>query len=357
MEEKDKISASQLFLLLLLSRGFSLVVRSTGGEGERAALLTTLLSGLIQAAVLLVGLFFCRRRTGISPFLAPGSGFYRVQNLLYWGCCTAAAVWTVVDFVSFMTTVVYDYREGWLVAVTFAAAGALAACQGLEGLARGGGILAVLLGLGCVVIALGLWREYDWRNLAAFRLSFGETLGGACYDAVMNGELFALLLLLPSLRKEPGMASCAGWVGCLTLAAAAVRLMTALTLGSYGGIKPFPVFTAMTSMGFWSFHRLDSVVLAVWVTLGLVKLAVFLSLAARCSAGVFFRPWGTGWVWGNAALAAAGTLALWSGPESWGTGAYRWPVTGAVTLLGVLLLPLAGWLWDRGGKPKRGEKL
>lgn len=352
MEETDKISLSQLFVLLLLSRSFSLVCRSPIGEGERITLLTTLLSGVIQAVILAAGLFFCRRKTGVSPFLTPGSGFYRIQNLLYWVCCATAAVGTVVNFVSFMTAVVYDYREGWLVTLTFAAAAALAACQGLEGLARGGGILAVLLGIGCFFIALGLWRQYDWRNFTIAQLSLGNGLSGVCREAVMNGELFAFLLLLPRLRKGPGMASCAGWVACLTLAAGAVQLVTILTLGSYGKMKPFPVFTAVTSVGFWSFHRLDSVFLAIWVTLGLVKLAVFLSLAARCSAGIFFRSWGTGWVWGNAALAAAGTLALWSGPENWAEGIYRQPVTAAVTLLGTLLLPLMGRLLD-GRREKR----
>lgn len=352
MEETGKISASQLFLLLLLSHSFSLASRSPMGEGGRLTLPAALLSGLTQAALLLAGLYLCRRKTGASPFPALGTGFYRVQNLLYWGCCMTAAVCTVVDFVSFMTAVVYDYREGWMVAVTFGLAGALAACQGLEGLARGGGVLAVLLGLGFVAVALGLWREYDWLNLSAARLSLGDTMGMACYDAAQNSELFALLLLLPCLRKAPRSVSCAGWVGCLTFIAAALRLMTVLTLGSYGGMKPFPVFTAMTSMGFWSFHRLDSVLLAVWVTLGLMRLAVFLSLAARCFSGVFFRPMGKGWVWGSAALAAAGALALWSGPESWSEHFYRWPVTGAVTLLGVLFLPLAGKLADGKGEQR-----
>lgn len=347
MEETDKISASQLFLLLLLCRGFSLASRSPMGEGEGATLLAVILSGLVQAAVLAAGLFFCRRKTGTSPFLAPGSGFYRLQNLLYWGCCMAAAVGTVVDFVSFMTTVVYDYREGWMVAVTFAVAGALAASQGLEGMARGGGILAVLMGFGCLAIAVGLWRQYDCLNFTMTQLSLGDGLGSVWREAAGSGELFALLLLLPYLRKAPGKSSCAGWVAVLTLLSAVVRLMTILTLGAYGGMKPFPVFTAVTSMGFWSFQRLDSVFLAVWVTLGLTRLAVFLALAAKCCCGVLFRPWKTGWVWGNAALTAAGALALWSGPEGWGTTLSRWPTAEAAALLGVLLLPITGWLLDR----------
>lgn len=348
MEETNKISVSQLFLLLFLSRAFSLVAYSPAGQGEggRLTLITTLLSGLVQAAALAVGLRFCCRGTGVSPFIAPGSGFYRLQNLLYWFCCMAVAIYTVVSFVSFMTAVVYDYRYGWLVAVTFVAAGALAACQGLEGLARGGGILAVLLGIGCVVIALGLWRQYDWQNLTLRLLSWEDTLRGACHGFAMNGELFALLLLLPYLREAPGLVSCAGWVGSLTLAAAAVQLLTMLTLGAYGGMKPFPVFTAVTSAGFRSFQRLDSVFLVVWVILGLVKLAVFLSLAARLASGVFFRPWKAGWVWGNGALAAAGALALWCGPEDWMESIHRWLAAGVLTFLGVLLLPLAGKLLD-----------
>lgn len=347
MEDADKISASQLFLLLLLCRGFSLAFRSPVGEGERATLLAILLSGPVQAAVLGLGLFFCRRKTGTSPFLAPGSGFYRLQNLLYWVCCMAAAVGTAVDFVSFMTTVVYDYREGWLVAVTFTAAGALAASQGLEGMARGGGILAMLLGFGCVAIAVGLWRQYDYLNFTMSQLSLGDGMDGIWREAAGSGELFALLLLLPHLRKAPGTASCTGWVAALTLLSAVVRLVTILTLGAYGGMKPFPVFTAATSMGFWSFQRLDPVLLAVWVTLGLTRLAVFLALAANCCRGVFFRPWKIGWVWGNAALAAAGALALWSGPEGWGAALSRWPMAEAAALVGVLLLPVTGWLLDK----------
>lgn len=347
MEDTDKISVSQLFLMLLLCRGFSLASRSSMGEGEGTTLLAILLSGLVQAAVLGLGLFFCRRKTGTSPFLAPGTGFYRLQNLLYWVCCMAAAVGTVVDFVSFLTTVVYDYREGWLVAVTFAAAGALAASQGLEGMARGGGILAVLLGLGCVIIAIGLWRQYDWLNFTMAQLSLGDGPGAVWREAAGSGELFALLLLLPHLRKAPRSISCAGWVAILTLLSALIRLMTILTLGAYGAIKPFPVFTAAASMGFRSFQRLDSVLLAVWVTLGLTRLAVFLALAAKCACGVFFRPWKTGWIWGSAALSAAGALALWSGPEGWGTTLSRWPVAEAAVLLGVLLLPVTGWLLDK----------
>jgi len=346
MEGSGKISVSQLFLLLFLSRAFSLVAYSPAGQEGTLTIVTTLLSGLVQAAALAAGLYFCRRRTGVSPFIAPGSGFYRLQNLLYWSCCMTVAVYTVVNFVSFMTAVVYDYRSGWLVAVTFAAAGALAACQGLEGLARGGGILAVLLGIGCAVIALGLWRQYDWQNLTLRLLPWEDTLRGACHGFAMNGELFALLLLLPCLREPPGAVSCAGWVGSLTLAAAALQLVTMLTLGAYGGMRSFPVFTAATSAGFRNFQRLDSVFLGVWVILGLVKLSVFLSLASRLSAGVFFRPWGAGWVWGNGALAAAGALALWCGPEGWMDGIHRWLAAGVLTFLGVLALPLAGKLLD-----------
>lgn len=355
MEESCKISVSQLFLLLFLSRGFSVIAFSPSiqGGGERITLITTLLSGIVQYLALTAGLAFCRRGTGSSPLIAPGTVFYRVQCALYCLCAMAVAVYTAVSFLSFMAAAVYDYRYGWLVAVTFGAAGALAVCQGLEGLARGAGILAVLLGLGCVVIALGLWRQYDWLNFSLRLLAPGDTLRGAFHGFAMNGELFAFLLLSEYLRTPPGKGACAGWVGGTTLTAVAVQLLTMLTLGAYGSLRSFPVFTAVTSAGFRSFQRLDSVFLVIWVVLGLVKFTVFLALASGLAPRALFRPWSPGWAWGCGALASAAALALWSGPEHWMEGFYRFVATGALTLLGVLLLPLLGKLLDMGGRKAR----
>lgn len=352
MEDTSKISVSQLFLLLFLSRSFSLAAYSPAmqGGGERVTLFTTLLSGLVQYLFLLAGLFLCRRRAGDSPLFAPGSGLYRVQSGAYWLLAMAVCVYTAVNFVSFMTAAVYDYRYGGMVALTFLAAGALAASQGLEGLARGGGILLALLGLGCAVIAIGLWRQYDWLNFTFHLLSPADTFRGAWQGLAMNGELFALLLLLSHLRARPKAASCAGWVAGMTLASVAVQLMTMLTLGAYGARKPFPVFTAVTSAGFASFQRLDSVFLVIWVVLGLMKLAVFLALASSLAAGVFLRPWSVRWVWGCGGAAAAVTLALWSGPEGWMDGLHGILSAGVLPLAGVVILPLIGKLRDRKGE-------
>lgn len=356
MGESGKISVSQLFLLLFLSRAFSLVAYSPAiqGDGRRITLITTLLAGGLRYLALMAGIRLCRRRAGVSPLIAPGTLFYRVQCALYWACSMAVAVYTLVSFVSLMSAVVYDYRYGWLVALTMGAAGALAVCQGLEGLARGAGILAVLLGLGCVVIVLGLWRQYDWLNFSLRILSPADTLRGTCHIFAMDGELIAFLLLLGALDRAPGAAACAGWIGAATLAAMGVQLLTMLTLGSYGGLKPFPVFTAVTSAGFRSFQRLDPVFLVIWVVLGFMKLSVFLGLAANMAPRVFFHPGGRWWVWGNTALATLAALVLWSGPESWMDGFHRALSTGALTLLGVLVLPLAGKLADAAGGRDRG---
>ncbi len=76
MEESCKISVSQLFLLLFLSRTFSLVAYSPSiqGGGERITLITTLLSGVLQGLALVAGVALCRRRTGSSPHRRPLPG-------------------------------------------------------------------------------------------------------------------------------------------------------------------------------------------------------------------------------------------------------------------------------------------
>lgn len=351
MEDVNKISVSQLFILLFLSRMFSLLAYSPSiqGGGERITILTTILSGLLQYLLLMAGLVLSRRKTGTSPLILPENGLYRFQSAVYWLCCMAVCVYTAVNFISFVTAAVYDYRYGWVVAITFLAAGALAVSQGLEGLARGGGILAALLGLGCVLIAVGLWRQYDWLNLTLRLLSPEDTLRGIWRGFAMNGELFAFLLLMLHLREAPKPISCAGWVGGITLASVAVQLLTMFTLGAYGDRKAFPVFTAVTSAGFQVFQRLDSVFLVIWVVLGLVKLSVFLGLASSLAPRVFLRHWTVKWVWGNGAVAAVLALLLWNGPEDWMSSFHLLLSAGVLTLLGVVLLPLMGKLWEKGG--------
>lgn len=352
MEESNKISLSQLFLLLFLSRFFSVAAYSPSvqGGGDRITLFTTLLSGILQFLLLLMGLALCRRGTGNSPLLVPGSLLYRLQSGAYWFCSMAVCVYTTVNFISFITEAIYDHRHGWVVALTFLAAGSLAVSQGLEGLARGGGILTALLVFGCTVIALGLWEQYDWLNLTLRFLGSADTLRGTWRGLAMNGELFALLLLMNHLREPPRPLACAGWVCGVTVASVAVQLMTMLTLGAYGDQKPFPVFTAVTSAGFQVFQRLDSIFLAIWVVLGLVKLGVFLGLASSLAPKVFLRPWTVKWVWGNGGLAAALALLLWNGPEKWQKSFHTILSTGILTLSGVLLLPLIGKLWEKGGE-------
>ena len=351
MNRQGRISGGQLLLLLFLSRAFTLVaysprVRAGGGS---ITLLTTLLSGVLQWGVLAAGLFFCRRSSGLSPLAAPGTGFFRLQSGFYWLLAMAFCVQGAAGFLSFLVTEVYDYRDGWMVGLTFAGAAALAALQGLEGLARGAGVLAALLGLGCAAVALGLWQEYDWLNFSWRLLPPEETARGVWQAAAMNGELLAALLLLPRLRRAPGKGAWAGWVGGVALASGAVQLMTMLTLGAYGARKPFPVFTAVTAAGFSAFQRLDPVFLALWVILGLVRTALFLGIAAGLSAGIFFRAPGAGWVWGNAALAGGLALALFS-REGWLEGLQEMLASGAPLLGGALLLPALGWFLDRRGR-------
>jgi hypothetical protein len=353
MDEKNKISVSQLLILLTLSRFFSLVAYSPQAQkgGENITLLTTLASGVLQYLALMAGLKLSRRGTGLSPLLAPGGAFFRFQSAIYWIFSIVMCAYSSAGFISFMVTAIYDYRYSWVVAVTFVGAGALAVSQGLEGLARGGGILMVFLGIGAGVIALGLWSQYDWLNFSPRLLSLRESFWGTWQAFAMNGEMLALLLLLSHVRGEPRAASCAGWVGAVTAGSVAVQLMTMLTLGAYGAIKPYPVFTAVTSAGFQVFQRLDSVFLVIWVVLGLIRLSVFLALASSLSAGAFFRPWSSRWVWGNALLAGAGAMMLF-GRMEWMEILHRVLATGLLTVVGVLVLPGLGWLLDAGRRKK-----
>ena len=69
MDGRDKISVSQLLILLTLSRFFSLVAYSPQAleGGRNITILTTLVSGVVQYLALMLGIFSAAGARGSPP--------------------------------------------------------------------------------------------------------------------------------------------------------------------------------------------------------------------------------------------------------------------------------------------------
>lgn len=355
MEETNKISLTQLMILLALSRMFTIVTYTPSGNGLASgsvSLIATLLSGVLQAAALTLGIRLSRADAGVSPMILGERGgkvVYRGLGICYWLLAMAVCLYTVVTFTYFVVSNFYDFAYWWVVVLALVLAAGLAVSQGLEAIARSAAILGVLFLVALGLVAIGLRDQYDLLNYIAPRLTFPQELLAIYRGFAMNFELAAFLLLLPWVRNYRAPKG-RRWILWSTLLAVGLQVMTTLALGMYGEGKRFPIFAAVTTTRFVVLSRLGSVFMGIWVMLGFFKLALFLHLAVSLWAAMGYREMRKKDIWIHSALVAAlglGALGL-SGITS---ALYAAAGAGVLTLVGVILLPAVGWIFKR----KRGK--
>ena len=359
MEQKIKISPFQLTVLLILSRMFTVLAYTPDFSPlpeEGVSLVSAFVSPLLQYGVLMLAAALCASPKGISPLLLAGKGAkagHTVFAVLYWAISLGVCLYTATNFTLFLTTAFYNFRNPFLITAVFVLCGGIAVSQGLEALARAAAVFAAVALIGMAAVALGLREEYDLLNFARSAWAPAGILWGAYRGLAMNFELIALLLLMPFLNRSelrPRMA--AGWLGAVAVLSAGLILMTTFSLGQYAGHQMFPVFAAAASARVLMFRHLDGVFLSVWVLLGFTKMAVFLFLTASMWSELFRREISGKIVWANTAVVLALSwvvLALDQAAE----GLYWIVGSGAATLAGVFLLPLAGWIIKRGERRGR----
>lgn len=286
MKGKSAIGSWQLAILLFLSRTMQFFLASP--VKEQPGPVTTAL--LLPVSALLTGLLlvpaYCLMRR------AEGKGIVdlAIQRWGKWGLLCPALyflfslcvlVQTSSAFAGFLTSVVYPDTSPWLFLLLLMAVGGYTAAMGYEPAARFGGFVFLAF-VGAVVFAgICLWPQarleylpppaYDsWQS--QLRLLITLTLG--------NVETAALLFLIPVVNQEKKSVF---WKWSLLSVAIleGVFLFTAAVLGDYAKSQRFPFYTVTKMAEVSVFQRLDSLYVALWVFMVLVRLAVFLEVGAK----------------------------------------------------------------------------
>lgn len=360
MEDTGKISLGQLMTLMLLSRMFTAVTYTPEGQEMLGglSLVGTFVSGVVQVAVLTVGIRLSRSATGVSPMIMGSCSktVYRVLGVCYWALAMGVCLYTAISFTYFVVSNFYDFTYWWVVVLVLIFAAGLGVRQGLEAVSRSAAVMGVFL-LGFFgLLVVGLLPEFELLNFTWSGMTTGQHALAAYRNFAMNFELVAFLLLLPWVRDyQPPRGR--RWVVWSTVLSMGLQLILQLAVGSYARGKRFPYFAMVSSTQFAGLSRLDSLFMGVWVVLGFYKMAVFLQLAVSLWAAVGYRPVRHRDIWihcgftAGLALAALGLGGLY-------TALYAAAAAGVLTTLGVLVLPgisrLVRWKEERQREKKSG---
>ena len=153
--------------------------------------------------------------------------------------------------------------------------------MGYEPTARFGSFVLAALLLALLFVGISLWPQVQWEFLrppsydgwqSQLFLFINLTLG--------NVETAALLFLISAVNQNKRSVFWK-WSLLSVVTLAAIFLFTAAALGDYAKSQRFPFYTVTKIAEVSIFQRLDSLHVALWVFITLVRLALFLEVSGK----------------------------------------------------------------------------
>ncbi len=278
MQNKYKISPFQLICILYLCRLFAVITMSVRDAEFGSILLSYPISAVLQIVLIALAQKLSYSHLGASP-LATNCG-----KICHWGLLVGYLVSTAIvgastlwRFGDFFSVSFYNGRYKMWILLLMALAGGFAVIHGLEALARTAPIALLLVGVALAVLFVGAVPEINMRYLPVLETSFDGTVNYSALLVGANTDIIPLLLLLPfTSTGKVKMVASGVWVCVATVITATMAVLITLAVGVYAGTGTYPVYTLAQAGSVPFMTRLDSVLMGVWVFLGLIKFAIYL---------------------------------------------------------------------------------
>ncbi|WP_255883547.1 MULTISPECIES: GerAB/ArcD/ProY family transporter [unclassified Ruminococcus] len=276
---RNKISASQLFCLLLLSRGvLSVACGAFSGSGDIGSAALSAVIALIISILLSIPVLYLSK-SGTEP-LQNGAG--RVISGIY-----ALYFFYSVCITMTMFTVLRAETTGLRISIIavpliMTAAALYGSYKGIEAIARCGALILFAVVAAFVLLCLSLLSKSDILNLppvGSYKLSDIIT-----NTVIMVGEQSCIpaIIFIYTHVKGNVKKSVVLWLIVLFVCIFALSLFISSVLGDYALTQFFPVYSWARLSSFGVLQRLDSLFLAVWTAGVFVRLALLFWVISVC---------------------------------------------------------------------------
>lgn len=271
MTRTNKISSSQLFCLLLLSRGVLSIAHgafSSSGDIQTASIaaaIAAVLSLLISIPVLCLG---SKGRESLK------SGAGRIISGIY-----AVYFFYIICVTMTLFTVMRAETSGLRISIIILpllmiAAAIYGSYKGIEAISRTGTLILFAVAAAFALLCISLSSKCNALNLApigSYKISdiINETI-------IMLGEqscIPAIIFIYPHIKGSVKK-SVILWIVAVFVCIGALALFIASILGDYGSSQSFPVYSWARLSSFGVLQRLDSLFSAIWTAGVFVRLAL-----------------------------------------------------------------------------------
>lgn len=268
-DNSPKISAAQLFCLLMLSRLAAEIVYPRSGAGCGSETILAIITAELVRFVLglPVIIYSCKNRS-IYSAMCSKNRFFGIAGAVGAALLLAgAAVKTLWALSDFTVRTLLGGTPVWLVACFAAAFAVYAAYSGAESLARSGAIFLAAAALVTLTVVLADIPHMELRvDMPAPRRTFEVFLEDVFERILRGGDYLIFAALAPFVRVKKVSASAVALMFAFFSALAAVFLsgFYCLVLRELYGLVEFPLPAAASIADAGFFRRLDGGASAVW---------------------------------------------------------------------------------------------
>ena len=284
MQNSNKISSSQLFCLLFLSRiltGLTYSPQMVGSKGVWDNMISELGSFLITFIIVLPIYFLYKKEKGLSIIdvsFKVNSNYGRVVASYYVIYFILTGIKTLFNFNLLITNVLNPLINNQLMMLVIVLISIYAVLKGIEGLVRASTIILFIMICIVFFIFITLTIQIDPINYLPMMLDGPyDAVNGLIYLVANSSELVAIGLLAAFVKGNIKKGIIFYNVFSYVLSTITIIIVVG-AMGSFIKTQFFPIYSATSLAEVGILRRLDSIYLSVF-TMGIVaKVSLFLLL-------------------------------------------------------------------------------
>ncbi len=289
VHKKVKISVSQLFVMLFISRTivnitYSVYVADTTQLYDH---LFSSLCAFFLTLLMTVPIYLLYKKNNEHSILDCGYNSLGKAGAVIAVVYAIYFLWVLCYTLSLFDLFVTDLMNPKISAVALSlgvmAASIYGAYKGIEALARTSGLVFIAILAAGVFLVCALFAQIDPMNFTPmFYNGYQGIVDGVLLMLARNSCIPAMAVLLPMTQKGNVKKGIFWWCFGVYATTALIIFLVTGVMGDYVRTQPFPVYTATSVAEIGIFQRMDAVFLGVWTAGIFIKSALFIYLVSLC---------------------------------------------------------------------------
>lgn len=290
---KRQISMTQMIFLLLISKAFSVLnyIPIFSNNFSLTSVLIANIICLVIGLLIIIPISLFQKRYQNQPIILVSMNKNKVFGYIvgfgYLFFIMLNVMGALVAFAFFMTNAIFPNSSSIFIIVSMAIVCFVSALNGIEGLARCGTIVFIIMVLGVSFIIFAATKSIDLTNIRPILDNPAKDIYAATsYTIFRFNEFLILILLAPNVKgkvKKTGII----FVASAILFMEIVTFYIVSVLGDYAYSQIFPYYTLASIIETNMLQRLDSVHMAIWVFISFIRISLYMVTANVCIKQMF----------------------------------------------------------------------